>query len=433
MSALACTAAGKGFQVYGSDRSFDTGENVQIRTKLERAGVRIFPQDGSGIQNCIDSLVVSSAVEPSIADVAEALKRKIPIIKRAELLAEFFNSEQGIAVGGTSGKTTVTSMIGLILRSVGRDPSVVNGGMMLNSLPVDSLENVWSGNGNDWVIEADESDGSIELYKPKISLLTTVSLDHMPLGAVRPLFSEFLGRAKVGCAINADCIEAIALMPTGGHCVTFGESEKADFQISNVRQDGFHVSFRINDLAGKLSVPGHHNVQNAAAAVAACRLVGVEPVDSLAALEQYKGVRRRLQVVGKTESGATVIDDFAHNPEKITASLNALKPISGKLFVFFQPHGFGPVRMMKNEFIEAFNSGLRTDDSLSISEIFYTGGTVSRDVSSLDLSNKIPQSRIETRKQFRERIRHHADRDSLVVIMGARDNTLSNFAASLIS
>lgn len=439
MSALARVAVSSGCKVAGSDRLFDQGGGRSVRDRLEAEGIRIFPQDGEALKIfTADRLVVSSAVEASVPDVKVALDQGIPIIKRAELLAELFNRRRGIAVGGTSGKSTVTAMIGHILRAAGYDPTVINGALMLNSTSRDGLGNAWCGNSDIWVVEADESDGSIELYQPAVSVLTTLSEDHLPLPELRRLFADFAKKAVIGSVVNGDCEEAAALAAVNPDTRTFGiHHSEADFFGHSVcyRPDG--VDFVVNGYAVNLPVPGGHNVMNALAALAAVSRLGVPMADAVSALASFKGVKRRLQLVGISSAGVTVIDDFAHNPEKIAATLATLGEFPGRLIVFYQPHGFGPVKMLRQGLVEAFSKGLAGNHALLMPEIYYAGGTACRDISSQDLLEEIARNGVQTwfcnsRPDAIDWLKVHARCGDRIVIMGARDPSLADFAESVL-
>ena len=182
MSALAQLLASRGAEVSGSDRSFDRGETPAKFASLQEQGIRLCPQDGTGVTADTGALVVSTAIEDSVPDVRAAMDYGIPIKRRAEVLAEVFSSHTvRIAIGGTSGKSTVTGMLGHILQKLGKDPTVVGGAVTLGAASSGGLGNVIAGTGDICVIEADESDGSIELYYPSVSVLTNLTLDHLPM------------------------------------------------------------------------------------------------------------------------------------------------------------------------------------------------------------------------------------------------------------
>ena len=433
MSALAQVLRHHGHAVRGSDRSWDHGQNHKLFEQLQARGIALFPQDGSGVDDTLDELVVSAAVEKNIPDVRAALHRKIPVRKRAEVLAELFNRAEGVAVGGTSGKTTVAGMIGHILKRTGRDPTVILGGALLNESP-SFTGNAICGDPDLPVIEADESDGTIVLYEPSISVLTNISQDHKPLEVLFGMFREFVQKARRAAVINMDCESSVALGVEG---IGFGvENCRAQVCAEKIQPLADGVAFEVNGVGFRLTVPGRHNVSNAVAAVAACSLSGVTVAQSADALADFAGIRRRLQVLGTT-GGVTVIDDFAHNPDKISASLATLKEQPGRLLVMFQPTGFAPTRFLKDGLIAAFADGLRKQDLLAMPEIYYAGGTAVRDISSGDLIDAICERGIraaffQDRGAIADWFSEEARPGDRVVIMGARDDTLTDFATGIM-
>lgn len=437
MSALALMLKNKGYDVGGSDRAYDAGVNASKFDVLKNQGVVLFAQDGGGVDEHTDVLVVSSAVEETIPDVVKARRLNVPIMKRAEVLADFLHEHNGIAVGGTSGKTTTTAMIGHVLKEAGLDPSVINGGVMLNYADSLGMGNVLAGKGSFCVIEADESDGSIELYKPAVSVLTTISLDHKPLEELRVLFGNFVERATVGAVLNADNADVLALKNRNPNVLTFSAAGgDADLKAENVAPVENGVRFSLDGEEAFLPVIGRHNVANALAAVGAAMQIGIPASQALKALSTFKGVRRRLETVGVTKKNVAVIDDFAHNPEKIAASLSALKDYDGRLIVIYQPHGFKPTKIMRKGLVDAFDRGLGLDDTLIMQEIYYAGGTAQKDISSADLVRDLERTGkrvhfIPDRKAVVSLVKGLASKGDRIVVMGARDDTLSDFARSI--
>lgn len=437
MSSLALALKSKGADICGSDRSRDAGLYAEKFNVLKNQGIRLFAQDGSGIDGQTDALVVSSAVEETIPDVIKARQLNVPVLTRAQVLADFLHEHNGIAVGGTSGKTTTTGMIGHILKEAGVDPSVINGGIMLNYADSLGMGNVIAGNGAFCVIEADESDGSIELYKPAVSIVTSISLDHKPVEELKVLFGDFVERASVGAVLNADNADTIALKDRNSNVLSFSvQGADADLKAVNIAPVENGVRFMLDGENVFLPVIGRHNVANALAAVAAAEMIGIPRNQALEALESFKGIHRRLETVGVTRKGIAVIDDFAHNPEKISAALSALKEYKGRLIVIYQPHGFKPTKIMRAGIVEAFDRLLSLDDTLIMQEIYYAGGTAQKDISSADLVKDLERTGkrvhfIPDRKKIITLVKGLAAKGDRIVIMGARDETLSDFARSI--
>ncbi len=434
MSSLALTLKAKGNEILGSDRAYDANQNQEKFKSLQEQGVKLFHQDGSGVDDTLDVFVVSSAIEETILDVVKAKALGVLIKTRAEVLAEILHSHNGIAVAGTSGKTTTTSMIAHILKEAGIDPTVINGGVMLNYANEFGLGNLLVGHGSFCVIEADESDGSIELYHPMVSIVTSLSLDHKPVEEVKTLFEGFVQRASVGVVLNADNEEVLSLKQTHSNAVTFSVCGKeADLKALEITPLENAVSFVLDSQVLVLPVIGIHNVANALAAIGAVELIGVPRNQALEALQSFKGVERRLQCIGQSKKNITVIDDFAHNPEKIEATLKTLKSYEGRLICIYQPHGFKPTKMLRAGIVKAFDTFLDLDDTLIMQEIYFAGGTAEKDISSLDLVKDLEKTGkrvhfISDRKKIIALVKGLATKNDRIVIMGARDDTLHDFS-----
>ncbi len=426
MMPLAEIVAAQGATVAGSDRSLDQGRLGAKFEGLAARGIALHPQDGSGIASADQIVVASAAIESTVPDIVRATELGCARITRAELLAELFNAAPiSIAVGGTSGKSTVTGMIGWILDQAGLDPTIMNGAVMKNYGTGARI-----GGGKLFVSEVDESDGSIALYRPTVAVLNNIAIDHKSMEELRTLFGAFLASGK-HAVVNADNAEAMAL---AAGALTFGIASPADLRVSELikRRDG--VDFILNATPVALAVPGRHNVSNALAAIAAATLVGIPLAKAAAALAGFTGLKRRMDVIGTT-NGITVIDDFGHNPDKIAATLSALHAFPGRLLVFFQPHGYGPLKQMGRELAYAFRANLAEGDRLVISDPAYFGGTVDRTTGSESLVDAIGDQaeHIAMRDACGERLLALARPGDRIVVMGARDDTLSDFAAGLLA
>ena len=439
MSSLAQVLAAKGHKIYGSDRIYDTTPELEKFTILQNLGIKMFPQDGSGVEGA-DFLIVSSAIEDSIPDIATAKSHNIPIKKRAELLAEFFNGfNKGIAIGGTSGKSTTVAMLSHILCFAKKDPTTINGAAMANAIRgKQSLGNVVVGKSDICIIEADESDGSIEYYKPAVSVLTNISEDHKTMAELRPLFKTFVDKAKMGNVIGMDCFEAakLASPPPKTRTFTTDSKTRADIIAKDIKHSTHGVTFGVGAKQITMHVQGKHNVANACAAIATASFIGVSLNDSAAALQTFNGVKRRLETIGKVK-GVTIIDDFAHNPEKIKATLEALHEQTGKVWVIYQPHGYGPTSFMKDNLVKAFSETLKDGDDLIMPEIFYAGGTAEKTISSHNIveqvrANNKRASFFENRADIIPYLVPNLKYGDRVVVMGARDDTLTDFAKDIL-
>ena len=439
MSALAQVLVVKGYDVSGSDRSFDQGKDTKNKKALESIGVKIFEQNGDAIQPDTDYLYVSTAVEESIADVKKALDLGVVIKKRSDLLAEIFNtSDCGIAVGGTSGKTTVTAMIGFILDKLNLRPTMINGGLLKNYIHKAGIPNVILNEDSAFcVIEADESDGSIEKYTPHIAVVNNITIDHKPIEELQSLFGNFVSKATKGAVINLDCKNSKKIINQAKNVVTFSiQTPEADVYLSDIKPLPDGVTYKLNNRQYKLKLTGAFNVANAACVLAVCKLLNIDSDIAAATLEEFLGTKRRLDIIGN-KNNITVIDDFAHNPDKVAASMSALRDYEGRLLVMFQPHGFSPMRMMGTEIMQSFAKFMQIDDMLFVPEIFYAGGSVKRDISSNDLVNYAKKLGVnahfyQTREEIKEHIIKLAKPHDRIVIMGARDNSLPDFCEDIL-
>ncbi len=420
MLPLAMIAQGLGFTVTGSDRSYDQGRTPEKFTWLQRQGIELHPQDGSGVTPDVTRVVVSTAVEDSIPDIKAAHARGIDIVHRAALLAEFFNkAETRIAIAGTSGKTTTTGMIGFMLKELGVDPTVMNGGIFRNYAKDNPYCSALVGEGGVFVTEADESDGSIALYHPTIAVLNNIALDHKPMDELIPLFRDYLAKADVA-VLNFDSAEVRDLAQ--------------HFPREKIVSYAMHYEADVGPDGLILQVPGDYNISNALAALGVTKAMGIDLTEARGALTRFEGIKRRMETVG-AKNNITVIDDFAHNPDKIAASLSALKQKEGRLIVFFQPHGYGFLKLLKDELAACFSKGLGAADILLMVEPYYAGGTVDRSIGSADVTAAIrgPQADIYAdRNAVKEQILSIAQSGDRIVIMGARDDTLSEFAGDIL-
>jgi len=440
MLPLASILRARGEKVAGSDRALDAGRLAPKFDYLRSLGIPLFPQDGSGLAEGM-TLVTSAAVEETIPDVVRARDLGLQHLTRPQMLAKLLNAaHRSVAVGGTSGKSTVTGMIGWILHACHRQPTVMNGAVMKNfASPSSPFASALVGDPELFVSEVDESDGSIALYHSTVAVLTNISLDHMGMDELRALFGGFLERSGKA-VLNLDDPETRLIGEALGESKLLGygfDSPTAAFTGRNLKLEGDSVSFDVqngDDIAAvTLPQPGRHNASNALAAIAACHALGVSLADSAVALARFEGLKRRLETIGSAD-GVTVIDDFAHNPDKIAASLSTLAAQTGRLLIMFQPHGYGPLAKMGDELAETFANGLRPSDRLYLPDPVYQGGTVDRSRGSEWLVERIGgvAQHIPEREAIGRAILAEAAPGDRVVIMGARDDTLSEFAAEIL-
>jgi len=446
MLPLALILKARGFEVSGSDRSLDQGRTAQKFEFLREHGISLFPQDGSGVTSAKQVLVASTAVEDTVPDVQAAKRLGAETMTRAQLLAQLFNAAPtSIGVAGTSGKSTTTGMIGWLLYETFRDPTIMNGAVMPNFVSKDiPFASAVVGEGDTFVSEVDESDGSIAQFNPRIAVINNIALDHKSLEELRRLFKDFAARARISI-LNLDNGETAALakeLPPERTITYSLKDPRANLLGTNLVPTPDGISLDVKDRDSRqtiklaLQVPGAHNAANALAALGAAYAVGVSLSDAAEALGKFRGIRRRLERVGAA-GGVTVIDDFAHNPDKIAATLATLHAFPGRLLVMFQPHGFGPLKLMKDGFIECFASNLAADDVLVMPEPVYFGGTTDRSVSSTDVIKGVEASghkafALPDRPACGEKLLSLAKEGDRIIVMGARDDTLTQFAQELL-
>jgi UDP-N-acetylmuramate--alanine ligase len=371
MSGIARIMLARGVEVSGSDT---TAESVAL-TELAALGARVCVGHAAGHLGDADTLVVSSAIRAGNQELVEANRRGLRVVHRAAALASLMVGRQVIAVTGTHGKTSTTSMIATVLietSEAGAEPAYAIGGV-LAATGVGAAD----GDGPYFVAEADESDGSFLMYSPDVAVVTNVDADHLDNygteAAYRASFAAFLGRVKPGgllvtCADDAGTRDlAGQARALGLRVVSYGESPDADYRIGGVRTSGMETSFTLRaeppagqsrpgpfgkiDLDLQLRVPGRHNALNATAAFAAAMELGIEPERIATALASYRGAARRLEPKGEAR-GVRVLDTYAHHPTELAADLRAARDITtggGRVIAVFQPHLFSRTRIFAAE------------------------------------------------------------------------------------
>ncbi len=390
MSGLAEILLTMGCRVTGSDL-----RRSPLTERLRRRGARIsfgHKADNVSKVNPPQLVVTSSAVAKNNIEISEAAKRGIPVISRGEMLAELMRLKYGIAVAGSHGKTTTTSLVAAVLDAGGFDPTLVIGGR------VKSLRtNARLGKGDFLVAEADESDGSFLHLNPTIAVVTNIDREHMDhyrdFDALRATFGEFSGKipfygAAIFCADHPETARLAAKFPKRGF--TYGIQEAADYQATSIRQKGwgseFDVKFRGESLGRiRLRQPGLHNVLNSLAAVAVGRELGVKFSDIRKGLANFRGIARRLEIVHQGD--VMVVDDYGHHPKEIDATLSALRSAvkKRKLWVLFQPHRYTRTKDLFEDFAKAFGEA----DEVVITEIYAASEEPIRGVSGKALADAV--------------------------------------------
>lgn len=434
MSALAQYLVGVGKNVSGSDRYFTTDTVNDTRNKLEAEGIICFEQNGEGLHARIDVVVVSTAIEDTVPEVQKAKQLNIPIIKRSELLALIAASKKTIAVGGTSGKSTTSAMLYDILNYAGLSPSIISGAGLVSIIKQNKIGNAAVGNGDWLVIEADESDGSIVQYHPEIGLLLNIDKDHKDIDVLMDVFTSFRNNSKQ-FVVNQSHYLAEKLSVNAENDFAVNADKSAKYIATDFKQEGLTIHFAINGRLFLLNTVGAHNMENALAATAVANTIGVSLETCAAALAKYEGIYRRHQVIGN-KNGVWLIDDYAHNPAKCAASIRACQAIAPKVIAWFQPHGYGPTRFLRNDFVDEISHALRPTDEIWMSEIFYAGGTAVKDISAADLINDIAAKGklaffVENRNNLIDALRLHLKDNTVLLLMGARDPSLEKFAQQI--
>ena len=471
MSAIAQYLKAAGHSVAGSDRQFVLGEQNENRAALEAEGIICYEQGAGGIAADTDCVVVSTAIEDTVPEVQEAKSLSKRIIKRSELLAEIVTTKKTVAVGGTSGKSTTTAMLFEILHQAGLKPSVIGGAGLSRLIKEGKIGNAAYGEGEWLIIEADESDGSIVQYHPEVGLLLNIDKDHQEMDELMNLFSIFKTNSRhfitnlthplsaslsSGSSFDFRCLEkreqgtgnSLPAGRQGNREQETAEKEQItdnpqltthnpqlithNFSPSSFQQHGAKISFEVRGQKFEIHSPGRHSMENAMAAIAAALLIGVDLQTCSIALRNYEGIYRRHQVYGQ-KNGVILVDDFAHNPVKCAKSMEACQPLAEKLIAWFQPHGYGPTRFLRHDFVEEISRVLRLQDEIWMSEIYYAGGTAVKDISSEDLINDLKLKGVNAffvsdRNQLLETMRPHFTSSTTLLLMGARDPSLGDFA-----
>lgn len=388
MSGIAEVLLALGYAVSGSDI-----KSSSTSGRLSNLGAKIFTGHEAENVHGAQVVVASSAVRPDNPEIVEARKLKIPVIPRAEMLAELMRLKYGIAVAGAHGKTTTTSLIASVLAAAGLDPTFVVGGRV-NAAGT----NARAGQGDYMVVEADESDRSFLLLAPVVAVVTTIDREHLDqyhsLEEIQSTFLEFVNRVPFYGAVvlSLDEPNVQAILPgVKRPVVTYGISNQADLVITDIELAGLDSHFRLTyhgDDLGKFhlpSPPGIHNVRNAAAAAAVALYLGI-PADLIReGLHKFAGVGRRFEIKG-TFAGVTLIDDYGHHPAEIRATLEAARGCNYKrLLVLFQPHRYTRTKHLWDEFCRAFNLA----DVLVVSEIYAAGEAPIEGVSGQKLAEAI--------------------------------------------
>ncbi|MBQ6338939.1 MAG: hypothetical protein IJI36_07335 [Kiritimatiellae bacterium] len=412
MSALAQAYLDAGWIVSGADRSLrDGGARTPVLDALARQGVRLSPDDGSGVTDATDRLVISTAIEDTNPDLTAARARGIPVVHRAAALSELLSGRKLVAVAGTCGKSTVTAMLGHLLAECGFDPLVVNGAQVVDWDAGGARVGSVRRGGGEWAVaEVDESDKSLTAFHPYAVVVTNASADHYSKEEMDAVFDAFV-RGVPGPVVDGRLLLRDAKEFSG-----------------------------LKDIADRCPLPGAHNRANALLALLMAEALGASRDSLASALASFPGVERRLQRIGSVSCGdrqVAVYDDYAHNPEKLHAMLTTLQEAFPQgVAVVWRPHGYAPIRKMLDALAEMFRATLRPQDILVLPPVYDAGGTADRSINSEALAARLADAPgkvvlVNDLKEAETVLRTHAPAVGAIVTAGARDPGLPVLARRL--
>ena len=457
MSGLAQMFRDLGCAVTGSDRALGHPENERIFTALRKCGAKLYPQDGSVYADgyAPDAIVYSTAIEednPDFRCAPPGTRR----LHRSEALSLGIRALHGrftIAVTGTCGKTTVSAWLADALDRLGGDPGMLSGGYVKRFREDGAAGNYRGGFGRDFVIEADESDKSLLNYVPDTALILNIGTDHYSREELAEVFLKFANSARSCVVMELAAFEEIGpeKFPAGKMIVLF--SGEADAPVSCagcpvLRLDSYRVAdgsawCAFNGLPEiRLPMPGRHNALNALAVHTVLTSRGYDSMDALKAVSEFAGVARRFDRMGVMANGAQVIDDYAHNVEKLASCIGAAQELApeGRVVTVFQPHGFAPLRFMREALAKALPSLLRPADTFIFLPVYYAGGTASFSPTSAEVAATCREAAgakagsildFEDRQECERYLKQAVKRGDVVIVAGARDESLSIWAKSL--
>ena len=436
MSGIAEVLINHGYTVQGSDL-----RPSKITDRLAGMGARIsFPQMAENLEDA-EVVVISSAIKEGNPELDSARARGLPVVRRAEMLAELMRLKSNVAIAGTHGKTTTTTMVATLLDAGGIDPTVINGGIIHAY-----GSNARMGDGEWMVVEADESDGTFNKLPATVAVITNIDPEHMEhygtFDNLREAFYTFVHNIPFyGVAIcNTDHPEVQALVGrvNDRRIITYGFNKQADVRAENLRYEKgsafFDIVLQSEDLridGVTLPMPGDHNVSNALAAVAVSRYLGLKRDEIVSGLQNFKGVNRRFTRVGEI-NGVTVIDDYAHHPVEIKAVLSAAKQATdGRVIAVHQPHRYSRLHDLFEDFCGCFNDA----DIVGISDVYAAGEDpiegADRDhlVAGLVSHGHKHAMAISDEASFQEFVRNETQEGDLLICLGA--GTISAWANAL--
>lgn len=426
MSAIARVMLEMGYQVSGSDVA-----RKELIDKLASKGARVFiGHEKNNVQGA-DVVVYSTALSKDNVEIAEAERLRIPVLHRSQMLARLMNAKKGVAVAGAHGKTTTSSMIALVMERCEQDPTYIIGGEIMNI-----GSNAKAGSGDYVVAEADESDGSFLQYRPYLAVVTNVEADHLEnyggsFDNLKQAYVKFLSqiRSDGKAIVCADDAYIQAMIPRiTSDTITFGIGQDADYTAADIelgdRKVTFTVSCRGTKLGTmKLSVPGMHNVYNALATTIVCLEAGIAFADIARTIQEFRGAKRRFQVLSESDD-VLIIDDYAHHPTEIQATITAAKATGKRIIAVFQPQRYSRTFFLLDSFSRSFGEA----DEVIITDIYSPAGEQqiegisSARLTALIRDNSNPRAQfIATKEEVLGYLLNNLKSGDLVITMGAGD------------
>lgn len=439
MGALAQYLGMQNRTVCGSDRRFSVEKNCHEKEQLEAENVKCFPQDGSGITSDLEYIVISTAIEEDNPELLKAKELGLKVIHRSDALKMLSDEKKTIAISGTSGKSTTVGMLFHILSKNNQKPSLISGAGLCEIQKTGRIGNAIADDGKWLIIEADESDGSLIKYHPEIGVILNIDKDHKELSELEELFEIFKNNSEK-LIVN----QGHPLSKNLSHYMAWdfiATDTKSDLSVGvngyGFKQKGHKVYFKVEDVDFELPVPGAHNMENALAAIAVAtsRKIALSLEECAEALKSYAGIFRRHQIVCE-HNDIVLVDDFAHNPAKISASIKSCYAMGNRILAWFQPHGYGPTRFLRKELVEEIAKVLRQQDKFWMSEIYYAGGTAVKDISANDIVEDLKKVGVSAsfkvkRDDVIDEIINDSKPGDVILLMGARDPSLDTFAESV--
>ncbi|OUW95096.1 MAG: UDP-N-acetylmuramate--L-alanine ligase [Pelagibacteraceae bacterium TMED237] len=434
MSGIAELMQDKGYMIQGSDITLN--ENTK---RLKKKGIKFFLGHNKKNINKVDAVVFSSAINNNNPEIKEALSKKIPLLSRADMLAELMKNKKSIAIAGSHGKTTTTSLVGNIFSQANLDPTIVNGGI-INSLS----KNNRYGKGEWMVVEADESDGSFLKLPHQISIITNLDIEHLDFYKSKDnLFSAFenfvnmlpFHGTSIICLDDKNLQSLVKKIKTRNIITYAIKNKKADILIYDIKGNTSKTSFKLkikNKIIGKsnykfiINAIGNHNLLNCTASIIASKIVGVKNIDINKALINYIGVKRRFTLLGK-KNDAMIYDDYAHHPTEISATLNAAKNLKKNVIVVFQPHRYSRTKILINEFVNI----LSKIDHLIILDTYSAGEKKIKGFTSKDIYLKVIKlnkniTYLKNLNNLKKSLMKYSVKKNIIIFMGA--GSISNIA-----